>query len=90
MSRKKILLRKALGQSARGQGTTHQFRAPTVNGEHAERITPRRVAHGDGTYLQDVDNAFREAPHSRRGEGRVCSRPAGDRFQNRVRSLVKG
>jgi hypothetical protein len=43
MSRKKILLKKALMQAARGSGNTHTGAKPAINGTHAQAITPRNA-----------------------------------------------
>lgn len=89
MSRKKILLKKALMQNARGKGETHTSKWPAPTQDNINNIRPERAT-GSGRYLERVATAYAPGPHGSRGNGNVCSLPAGDRFDARAKAALRG
>lgn len=76
-------------QNARGRGDTHVSKWPAPTPESLANIRPERAT-GRGTYLSRVANAFSPGPHGYRGDGRVCCRPAGERFDRRAQGALRG
>lgn len=56
---------------------------------NVDKVLPRHAT-GPGTYLMRADTAFRQGPHSRRGEDRICSQPVSKPGKEaRIRGLAK-